>query len=114
MHHWDMAVGTPRAERYPVHVALRFRAVGDAEWREGWTENISRSGVLFQTQGTIDVATRVEIGLMLLPGSGSATSPQVTVFGDIVRAACSDEAHPILAARIKNYRFEGSQPRRDA
>ena len=39
----------PRAPRYTLQIPLRYRQAGDPSWREGRSENISRSGVLFRT-----------------------------------------------------------------
>lgn len=41
--------GTPRAPRYVVRLRLRYRLSGIDEWYEGETENVSRSGLAFQT-----------------------------------------------------------------
>jgi hypothetical protein len=38
----------PRAQRYPLHIPLKYRPSGTPNWWEGRTENISRSGVLFE------------------------------------------------------------------
>src|SRR3974390_258670 len=36
-----------RAQRFNLHLPLRYRRVGEQGWRNGTTENISRSGMLF-------------------------------------------------------------------
>ena len=38
----------PRAARFTMALALRYRHVGETVWRQGVTENVSRSDILFQ------------------------------------------------------------------
>lgn len=42
-----------RAQRYPITVPLRFRAAAMSEWIAAKTVNISRTGILFQTDQMI-------------------------------------------------------------
>ena len=37
-----------RATRFDLHLPLKYRLVGESGWREGTTENISRSGCFFR------------------------------------------------------------------
>src|SRR5581483_1087399 len=37
-----------RAQRFNLHLPLRYRKLGEQSWRKGTTENISRSGLLFR------------------------------------------------------------------
>src|SRR5580692_2608246 len=39
-----------RAQRFNLHLPLRYRKVGDQGWRQGTTSNISRSGLLFNAE----------------------------------------------------------------
>ena len=43
--------GLPRAARFDVCLAVRYRVDGDHEWRRGMTANLSRSGVLIHAKG---------------------------------------------------------------
>jgi PilZ domain len=56
---------------------LRYRASSDPQWREGHTENISRSGVLFRTDHPMPLQTPIEM-LLALPveivGAGAAAT----------------------------------------
>ena len=54
-----------RALRFPLRLPLRYRAVAEGTWREGLTENISRSGVLFRAQDLLQVSTPVELSFRL-------------------------------------------------
>ena len=44
---------TARAQRFPINVPLHYRMNGMTHWLNGTTLNISRSGILFQTDGMI-------------------------------------------------------------
>ena len=93
-----------RAQRFPLHLPLRYRPVGEGSWREGLTENISRSGVLFRAQDLLQVSTPVELTFML---SVADLNSEVLCRGQVVRtvppAGPSDP--PSLAATIAGYHF---------
>jgi hypothetical protein len=42
-----------RAQRFPLNVQLLFRKSGMTYWQDGKTVNISRTGILFQTDETL-------------------------------------------------------------
>ena len=54
-------VTKPRAPRFVIPLAILYRTPGDAAWLEGWTENISRSGVLFRADHQVAPDTPVEL-----------------------------------------------------
>ena len=39
----------PRARRYAARMILRYRALGQAQWFQGVTEDLSRTGLLFRS-----------------------------------------------------------------
>ena len=89
-----------RAPRYPLHVPLRYRVVGEKHWSSGSTENISRSGVLFQGEHALEVNTLIEMKVALAP------TGVVKCKGSIVRKVSPSEAGiSILAATIDEYRM---------
>jgi hypothetical protein len=92
-----------RARRFAIHLSLRYRSVGAAQWHEGRIENISRSGILFWTDHALEVDTRVEMSFVLPLND----TPWVVCRGHIVRAVVpSDRQEPLgLAATISAYRF---------
>jgi len=110
-----------RAPRYPIRIPLRFRASSDAQWREGYTENISRSGVLFRTDQPMPLQTAIEM-LLALPMeiAGAGTSATVICRGRVVRTDelrddSTGDPRPAVAATIAGYRlahFQGNDPRR--
>lgn len=92
-----------RARRFALHLSLRYRSIGAAQWREGRIENISRSGVLFWTDQLLDVDTRLEMSFVL----PLIDHPLVVCRGHIVRTVLpnGDPSHLGLAATISAYRF---------
>lgn len=106
---------SPRAPRFSIPIAILYRTPGDAAWLEGWTENISRSGVLFRADREIDLDTPVEMMMEIptwiaTPGAGTTICR-----GRIVRAVPPSplEDRPAFAAAILEYaRARPSDPRR--
>ena len=93
-----------RAQRFVLHLPLRYRSIGAAQWREGRIENISRSGVLFWTEHPLRVDTPLEM-VFVLPLID--TPPGIVCRGRIVRTVLPKGRHapPGLAATIAAYRF---------
>jgi hypothetical protein len=110
-----------RAPRYPLRIPLRYRSSSDPQWREGHTENISRSGVLFRTDRSMPLQTPIEM-LLALPVeiAGGGTAATVICRGRVVRTEeLRDESTgrpcPVVAATIAGYRLahaQGNDPRR--
>jgi len=107
-----------RAERYTIRIPLKYRPSGTADWWEGRTENISRSGVLFRTEHVIPLQTPVDV-LMALPEEvGDAGSGMVICNGRVVRTEPPqpDEPRPAVAVTIASFRLQhssGSDPQGD-
>lgn len=97
-----------RAQRFTLHLPLRYREIGAPEWRAGTTENISRSGMLFQAEGLMLPNVQLEINLVLPPEIAGLTSAEVLCRGEIVRAlgAQTPATKPMLAAKILQYQFQ--------
>ncbi len=57
----------PRALRFQISTAMRYRIAGDKIWREGWVENISVTGMLFSTAELIEAGKSIDVRLVL-PG----------------------------------------------
>ena len=97
-----------RATRYDLHIPLKYRPVGESQWREATTENISRSGVLFRADEKISPKTQLEFNLVLPVGPAGPAPAEVVCRGEVVRR---DDSHNrntgrILAAKIVQYHFE--------
>jgi len=104
-----------RAHRFSLRLPLRYRKVGEQGWRQGTTENISRSGMLFQAEEVLQPSAQLEINLVL-PAEIAGLSPtEVVCRGEVVRAVASGETAttPALAAKILQYHFQHG-PRAEA
>jgi PAS domain S-box-containing protein len=97
-----------RAQRFNLHLPLRYREVGEQGWRQGTTSNISRSGLLFDAEEVLQPNAQLEINLVL-PAEIAGLSPtEVVCRGEVVRSVESEGAttSPSLAAKILQYHFQ--------
>jgi two-component system, cell cycle sensor histidine kinase and response regulator CckA len=102
------ALQSSRAQRFQLHLPLRYRRLGEKSWHDGHTENISRSGMLFQAEEQLQPAVQLEINLVL-PAEIAGLSPtEVVCRGEVVRAIepFGGALSPALAARILQYHFQ--------
>jgi hypothetical protein len=93
---------TLRATRFPLKLLLRYRESGTIPWHTSYTENISRTGILFRAGQDIPIQTALEIHIefpMFLNLTLICRGPVVRNQG-----AASPET-PILAAVIRACRF---------
>jgi PAS domain S-box-containing protein len=101
-------LGPFRAQRFNLQLPLRYRKLGDQGWRNGTTENISRSGMLFQAEEMLQPSVQLEINLVL-PAEIAGLSPtEVICRGEVVRAVepGDPKVSPALAAKILQYHFQ--------
>jgi len=86
---------------------VRYRRVGDPQWHEGKTENISRSGVLFRAEDSVQVDTDIEIRLALPVAAPGRGRPEVSCRGRVVRtiSPSNNEPWPGSAIAIDDYNF---------
>jgi len=106
-------VAPTRAQRFQLHLPLRYRRLGEANWHVGTTQNISRSGLLFEADETLQPSAQLEINLVLPAEIAGLSGTEVVCRGEVVRTV---EPHgkvsPALAARILQYHFQhGPLPR---
>jgi hypothetical protein len=96
-----------RAPRFPLHLSVRYRRVGDRQWRRGQTENISRSGVLIRGEDPLEIDATVELMVALAVRSAAATTGEVQCSGRVVRTISPASGHtlPGSAVLIENYNF---------
>jgi PAS domain S-box-containing protein len=107
-------VSPARAQRFYIQLPLRYRRLGEQEWHEGTTENISRSGMLFEADELLQPAAQLEINLVLPAEIAGLSSTEVVCRGEVVRTVQSrgETVSPALAARILQYHFQhGPLPR---
>jgi PAS domain S-box-containing protein len=99
-----------RARRFNLQLPLRYRPIGEKSWRPGTTENISRSGLLFQAQELLHPNALLEISLVLPPEIAGLAATEVICRGEVVRSIEGRaEGHvvtPALAAKILQYHFQ--------
>ena len=107
-------VPSTRAQRFQLHLPLRYRRVGESNWHEGTTENISRSGMLFKTEEVLQPSSQLEINLVLPAEIAGLSATEVVCRGEVVRSIAPQGGmvSPALAARILQYHFQhGPLPR---
>jgi DNA-binding response OmpR family regulator len=97
-----------RAQRFNLHLPLKYRLLGENAWREGTTENISRSGMLFRAEELIPPNAQLEINLVLPAEIAGLTAAEVVCRGEIVRTVKPEAPtmSPALAAKILQYHFQ--------
>ena len=109
-----------RARRFNLHLPLRYRPLGEKSWRPGTTENISRSGLLFQAQELLLPNALLEISLVLPPEIAGLAATEVLCRGEVVRSVEAQgqrqgqgqgqgqgqSVTPALAAKILQYHFQ--------
>ena len=97
-----------RARRFNLHLPLRYRPLGEKSWRPGTTENISRSGLLFQAQELLNPHAQLEISLVLPAEIAGLAATEVVCRGEIVRSigVQGQSVTPSLAAKILQYHFQ--------
>ncbi|MGA8764683.1 MAG: ATP-binding protein [Candidatus Sulfotelmatobacter sp.] len=97
-----------RAQRFQLHLPLKYRQLGENGWHEGKTRNISRSGMLFQAEEMLQPNAVLEINLVLPPEIAGLSPTEVVCRGEVVRTVQTNGGaiHPELAARILQYHFQ--------
>ena len=101
----------PRAARYELSAPLVYRSVGEAHWLTGRTENISRSGVLFEAAlPALPAETRIEF-VVKLPGAQGPGGAWVQCQGRVARhGGAPAEGGCAMAATIDAYELLGVAP----
>ena len=103
-----------RAQRIQLHLPLRYRRLGEKDWHVGKTENISRSGMLFEADEPLQPNSQLEINLVLPAEIAGLSATEVVCRGEVVRTIEPNgkTINPALAARILQYHFQhGPLPR---
>jgi hypothetical protein len=87
---------------------LKYRPIGQRDWRLGTTENISRSGLLFRAEESVAPNVQLEINLVLPPEIAGLAAAEVLCRGEVVRTieAETPAMSPALAAKILQYHFQ--------
>ncbi len=110
----QFTIPSTRAQRFQLHLPLRYRRLGESNWHDGKTENISRSGMLFQADEALQPHSQLEINLVLPAEIAGLSATEVVCRGEVVRTVepAGTMLSPALAARILQYHFQhGPLPR---
>ena len=75
----------PRAPRLDVGVHLRYRPIGESTWRDGKSQNVSCTGVLFQPEAALSRDTTIEM-MLEMPAEVPAAKGMLLRRGRIVGA----------------------------
>jgi len=96
-----------RGHRYNLHLPVRFRGDGEAQWHVGTTENVSRSGVMIRAGSAPAVDAPIDV-LIVLPPSGSESSGCLLGNGRVVRnvGPSSSTGEAAFAVTVTRYRLE--------
>jgi hypothetical protein len=97
----------PRAQRYEINAATRYRIRGEKQWRNGVVKNISISGVLIRTDHLLDKETAIEIRFSLPVHLRGESAAEFICRGSVVRSSkCEEPDEAVLvAAKIEHWRF---------
>ena len=103
--------GSNRAERFTVHMPVRYRIPHSQEWLEAQTENVSHTGVLFRTKSILKPTTIVDVRLEVPPTIRDGTHAEVVCKCEVVRVEKTRgrKKSPALALAIRAYRFTRKQ-----
>ena len=105
----------PRARRYEIGTAIRFRVRGEREWHEGLTENISVSGLLIRSVKALDPRTAIEMRFFLPVELDGECAAEIFCRGFVIRSSkCRIPAGTYtIAAKIMHSRFLRQMSSRD-
>jgi hypothetical protein len=103
----DGAQSKQRARCFSIQTRLRYRVKRERTWREGKTENMSRSGLLFRGEFVVKPTTQIEISMVLPSGILGDGAAEVVCRGTVVRTVppASAGSPPGLATTISHYRL---------
>ncbi len=107
MAHKILPKQAPRAKRYGLHVPVYFRGPGRPVWLQGTTENISHSGVLFQSSLALSLNTALELRLQVVGASKSRGTAEIRSKGVVVRVEQRDvpDTPSALAVAMRDCRI---------
>ncbi len=104
-----------RAPRFAIPIAILYRTPGDLAWLEGWTENISKSGILFRAHQQIPPNTPVEMMMEIPTFIATPVAGAAICRGRIVRTVAPtarEDRHSMAAAILEYELARPFDPRR--
>ena len=102
----------PRERRVRYDIPLQYRVYGTKDWLDGTVENISRSGVLFRCQQSLDMGQQVEMIFEMPAEISGQPGSRVLCSGALARVTLPTAAEDRvrMAATIDGYHFLPQQP----
>jgi PilZ domain len=98
---------TPRERRLRHKVTVQFRVVGSKMWHEGTTENISKSGVLFQSSDSFQEGVGLEL-VFEMPKEVTGDEAAPVLCKCTVARVTSSQKEPAvfhIACSVSDYEF---------
>lgn len=74
-----------RAQRFPIHAAMQYRAHGDRDWNSGTVENVSSTGLLFHGERPLEINSAIEVSVSLVGLLSGGRGGRIVGRGKIVR-----------------------------
>ncbi len=110
---------SPRERRLRYHVLIEIKICGGEQWQQGISENISRSGLLFNCVTPLKINQAVELKLEMPRELTGEIPSQVLCLGLVARvtevpAAAKDQKTYRVACSIVDYEFASKPPVRAA
>jgi hypothetical protein len=101
-----------RARRYAMAMPLLFRQSADTDWQTARTLNLSRTGVLFSTEGTPPDQDRKIEFIVSLPLFSADLDSRVRCTGSVARVApdVTTGGGRAVGVTIESYEFLGPPP----
>jgi hypothetical protein len=90
-----------------LDLTVRYRAVGDQQWRQAKTGNISSTGVLVRAEDALPLDTRLELRVVLSLNEPAARGGEVSCVGRVVRLVGEPDGDSGgFAVAIDEYAFQ--------
>jgi hypothetical protein len=96
----------PRAKRFSIQTRIQYRLNGETDWSTGITDNISRSGVLFEAKREIELAQMIEMRILFPAKITGSVPTNLFCRGLVVRtepARASQWGCGIVSSIIKHH-----------
>jgi hypothetical protein len=93
-----------RSLRVNLRVPVRYRVIGEESWREGTSENISRTGVLIRATQPAALGAEVDVVLTVPAGIIGGLAGTIICTGAVARRAPDVAGAPGLAVMFRRCR----------
>ncbi len=89
------------APRFSLKLPMRYRPVGDAQWRESLTENVSSSGARFMANEPLTPGRKIEIEIIMT--AALLRPARVVAVSEVIRQGVGHE--PMMTA-VHHLKYE--------